>query len=239
MGSTLGTPQYMSPEQADGRLDLLGPASDVYSLGATLYYVLTGKPPIEARDLATVLKKVRTGDIPPPRATNSEIPKPLEAICLKAMALKPDDRYPTPKQLADDIERWLADEPVTAYREPWMVRGARWGRKHKTAVAALFALLTTATVSLGVSTFLISASRCTNDARKQAETNADALRNGHICQPADDSPSAAERTSCAAARLRLDCRTGLPGLPGRRSIPGRRVAATVYSRRGKRGYSRL
>ena len=108
----------MSPEQAAGRLDLLGPASDVYSLGATLYYVLTGRPPIEADDVGAILKQVQRGEFRPPRAVNPEIARPLEAICLKAMALKPEDRYASPKALADDIEHWLADEPVTAYREP-------------------------------------------------------------------------------------------------------------------------
>ncbi len=73
MGAALGTPQYMSPEQAAGRLDLLGPASDVYSLGATLFYVLTGKPPIEADDIGAVLHKVEHGEFRPPRAVNPEI----------------------------------------------------------------------------------------------------------------------------------------------------------------------
>ena len=153
--AALGTPQYMSPEQAAGRLDLLGPASDVYSLGATLYYVLTGQRPIEADDLATVLQKVERGEFRPPRAVNPEIARPLEAICLKAMALKPGDRYASPKALADDIEHWLADEPVTAYREPWQARATRWGRKHKTLVAGSFGLATAAAIALAVSTTLI------------------------------------------------------------------------------------
>ncbi|HEX8203104.1 MAG TPA: serine/threonine-protein kinase, partial [Isosphaeraceae bacterium] len=79
-GKAIGTPQYMSPEQADGALDRLGPASDVYSLGATLYSLLTGKPPFRDRDSSSVLRKVRRGDFPPPRRLDARIPRPLEAI---------------------------------------------------------------------------------------------------------------------------------------------------------------
>src|SRR4029077_10116467 len=95
MGSAVGTPSYMSPEQAAGRLDLLGPASDIYSLGATLYTLLTGKPAFQDRDVGMVLRKGEHGVFPAPRESNKEIPPALEAICLKAMARKPEDRYAT------------------------------------------------------------------------------------------------------------------------------------------------
>jgi serine/threonine protein kinase len=114
MGSAIGTPQYMSPEQAAGRLDLLGPASDVYSLGATLYSLLIGQPPVSDPDQGVVLQKVQRSDFPPPRRLRPDVPRALEAICLKAMALKPEERYATPRALADDVEHWLADEPVGA-----------------------------------------------------------------------------------------------------------------------------
>ena len=116
-GSALGTPAYMSPEQAEGDLEHLGPRSDVYSLGATLYCLLTGKPPLEG-DVADVLRRSQTGEFRPPRALDPTIDPALEAVCLKAMALKAEDRYSTAKALAEDIERWMADEPVTARREP-------------------------------------------------------------------------------------------------------------------------
>src|SRR5262245_59811878 len=85
-GMTVGTPQFMSPEQAAGRLDLLGPASDVYSLGATLYCLLTGRAPFAGRDLDAVLQAVQRGDFPPPRRVNPTVPPALEGICRKAMA---------------------------------------------------------------------------------------------------------------------------------------------------------
>src|SRR5205823_2236305 len=118
MGSAIGTPQFMSPEQAAGRLDQLGPASDVYSLGATLYCLLTGQAPFpDPRDVGEgeVLNKVQRGEFPAPRKIKAGTPPVLEAICLKAMALRPEDRYATPRALAEDIEHWLGDEPVSAY----------------------------------------------------------------------------------------------------------------------------
>jgi serine/threonine-protein kinase len=125
-GSTLGTPAYMSPEQAAGELDRLGPASDVYGLGATLYCLLTGKAPFEGDDVGALLRAVQNGDFLPPRRLDPRIDKALEAVCMKAMAKRPQDRYAGAKALAEDVERWLANEPVTAWREPWTVSFRRW-----------------------------------------------------------------------------------------------------------------
>jgi len=160
-GSAIGTPQYMSPEQASGRADQLGPATDVYGLGSTLFALLTGKPPFTGADVGAVLQKVQRGDFPAPRQMRSEVPPALEAICLKAMALKPEERYPTPRALADDVEHWLADEPVIAYRERWTERVGRWMRRHRTKVTAALALLTTAVIGLIVGLVILD--------RKQAE----------------------------------------------------------------------
>jgi serine/threonine-protein kinase len=143
-GSALGTPAFMSPEQAAGDLANLGTASDVYSLGATLYCLLTGRPPFEGRDIGRLLEAVRRGEFPPPRAVDPSIDPPLEAICLKAMALSPAGRYAAARALADDIERWMADEPVAAYRERWLRRALRWARRHRTGVAAGVAALAVA-----------------------------------------------------------------------------------------------
>src|SRR5262249_34349130 len=110
LGQAVGTPAYMSPEQAAGRLDLLGPASDVYSLGATPYALLAGRPPLEEADVGAMLRRVERGDFPLPRQVRPDVPAALEAVCLKAMALRPEDRYPSPRVLADELEHWLADE---------------------------------------------------------------------------------------------------------------------------------
>lgn len=139
-GSTLGTPQYMSPEQAAGQLKRIYPPSDVYSLGATLYCLLTGQPPFTDADAGAVLRKVQKGDFLRPRLVRRHLPPALEAVCLKAMALKPEDRYPSPRALADDIDHWLADEPVSAYRERWTKRLRRWSRSHQVLVTAAVVL---------------------------------------------------------------------------------------------------
>ena len=169
MGSALGTPAYMSPEQAAGRLDLLGPTSDVYSLGATLFTLLTGQLPIDDEDVASTLSKVQRGDVP---RLAPQVHPALEAVCVRAMALKPEDRYPSPRALAEDIEHWLADEPVSAYSEPWSSRIARWGRRHRTTVATVAVLLVAALISVSIGTVLLSgANRRIRAAQVQAIKN--------------------------------------------------------------------
>jgi serine/threonine-protein kinase len=146
-GSALGTPAYMSPEQAEGQLDRLGPRSDVYSLGATLYCLLTGVPPF-AGDPVDVIPRVRRGDYASPRAIDPTIDRALEAICLKAMALRPEDRYSSCRALAEDIERWMADEPVTAWQEPLARRARRWARRNRSLVTGAAAALLAGVVGL-------------------------------------------------------------------------------------------
>ena len=147
-GQAIGTPAYMSPEQAAGDLDKLGPRSDVYSLGATLYCLLTGRAPFGGSGLGEVLLAVRNGDFPPPRRVDPSIDRALEAVCLKAMATRPDDRHATARALADDVERWAADEPTSAWVEPLSVRARRWMRRNRSAVTAVAAAALVAMVGL-------------------------------------------------------------------------------------------
>jgi eukaryotic-like serine/threonine-protein kinase len=140
-GSKIGTPEYMSPEQAAGELEQIGPAADIYGLGATLYFLLTGKTAIQRGNQQLALEAARTGEFVPPRAIDPSIPRALESVCLKAMALRPEDRYRSSLALAVDLERWMADEPVSALSEPMTERARRWVRRHRTAsstVAASF-----------------------------------------------------------------------------------------------------
>jgi WD40 repeat protein len=155
-GSAVGTPAYMSPEQAVGRLQKVGPTSDVYSLGATLYTVLTGRPAIEAQVTAEALEKVRKGEWKPPRQVNSRTPAALDAVCRKAMALKPENRYPTALALAADVEAWLADEPVSAWREPRTLRLRRWVGRHRTLVTAAAAAAAVVMLALGAGVVLLA-----------------------------------------------------------------------------------
>jgi serine/threonine protein kinase len=156
MGQALGTPAFMSPEQAAGRWNVVGPTSDVYGLGATLYFLLTGQPPFQDPDRYAILSAVQRGDFPPPQQLNRQTPPALAAVCRQAMSLKPEDRYESATALADDVERWLADEPVAAYAEPWSTRLGRWGRRHKPLVTGAVALLLVAGLALAVGIVLLS-----------------------------------------------------------------------------------
>jgi serine/threonine protein kinase/tetratricopeptide (TPR) repeat protein len=152
-----GSPSFMSPEQAEERQEEIGPASDVYSLGAILYSLLTGQNAFGGGNLSQVLLQVRSGEFAPPRRVNATVPTALEAVCLKAMALRSGDRYRSAKALAADVEHWLADEPVSAHREPLPARVRRWGRRHRALIGTLVALLVTATAALTVSLLLVDA----------------------------------------------------------------------------------
>ncbi|MCC6492336.1 MAG: protein kinase [Pirellulales bacterium] len=157
-GRIVGTTQYMSPEQAAGRIDLLSPASDIYGLGATLYHLLAGRPAFDAADNDVVLR-VQQGRFPKPREHCRQSPRALEAVCLKAMAQKAEDRYATARELALDVERYLADERVLAYREPISARAWRWIRRHRTPVMTLMAAGAVLVAALLVGMGLLKAQR--------------------------------------------------------------------------------
>jgi tetratricopeptide (TPR) repeat protein/tRNA A-37 threonylcarbamoyl transferase component Bud32 len=147
-GEVLGTPRYMSPEQARG--EPVGPAGDVFSLGLVLYAILTGKPAFEEPNMrgAGWARSVREAAIVPPRTRDARLPRALEAICLKALSANAADRYASARALAEDVARWLADEPVTAWREPVSIWARRWMRRHRTAVAAAVMAVLTGAVGL-------------------------------------------------------------------------------------------
>ncbi len=172
LGAVVGTPAYMSPEQAEGMIELLGPPSDVYSLGATLYHLLAGRPPFEAANIGAVVRNVAKGKFPPPRQVNRTIPRALEAICLNAMQRQPADRYPSAAALAEDIERWLADEPVRAWKAPLPIRIGRWMRRHRSWVSSAAAAGCMALVALSVGiVVLTTAKQSEHQARVEAVNN--------------------------------------------------------------------
>ncbi|SIO59279.1 WD40 repeat [Singulisphaera sp. GP187] len=155
-GATVGTPAFMSPEQAAGRIEDLGPTSDIYNLGATLYYLLTGLAPFDHAPAGILLAKVQRGDFRAPSAAAlGPIPSALEAICLKAMALHPKDRYGSARSIAEDIERWIADEPVLAQPESRLAGLARWSRRHRAWVRAAAAVLAGLLVVMSIATGVV------------------------------------------------------------------------------------
>jgi serine/threonine-protein kinase len=147
-GDIMGTPSYMSPEQILGWQDRINPSSDVYSLGATLYTLLTGKPPYYTANFDELFLQVLEGKVEPPRKVKPSIPPALEAITLKAMSTTQSQRFNSSLELANDIEAWLADEPTTAYRDPLWQRVKRWLKRHPAIAAATAASVALTIVSL-------------------------------------------------------------------------------------------
>jgi WD40 repeat protein len=134
-GTVQGTPAYMAPEQAAGKSSQIGSHSDVYSLGAILYELLTGRPPYLG-SVGEVLKLVQTEDPAPPRRINPRIHPDLETICLTAMARDPGQRYPSALALAEDLERFAAGETIRARRTSLLRRTVRWVGRHPIPVAS-------------------------------------------------------------------------------------------------------
>jgi serine/threonine protein kinase len=140
-GTVLGTPAYMSPEQAGGDPEAVGTATDVFALGTILYEVLCGRPPYAATDRVASLEAARAAAIVPPSRQARAVPAALEAIALKAMARRPEARYPSAVELARDLDRWLTDQAVSSWKESTLTRLARWTRRHQTLAALLLLLL--------------------------------------------------------------------------------------------------
>ncbi len=214
MGVAMGTRAYMSPEQALGAWDILDHRSDVYSLGVTLYELVTGSRPFTGcREWSEFQDCIERGDYPYPREVNRAVPAALDAICRRAMATSPDDRYDSAMELAEDIERYLADEPVYAYREPIGVKCRRWVRRHKPFVAATIAAVTL--TILGVALFSANRYRQQRAVRDAVELR---MSGATIAGKANDLDQAIELLSEAEALCRSE-----PTMSGNRQS----LAATV------------
>ena len=135
-GAVMGTPAYMPPEPAQGKLELIDHQSDVYSLGATMYAILSRKAPFQAETAMDILMKVCNEEPIPPRKHNPEIPADVETIILKAMAKKKEDRYPSAGALAEDLKRFLSNEEIEATRPGFMTHIMRKAKRHKSAFIA-------------------------------------------------------------------------------------------------------
>lgn len=166
-GQVLGTPSYMPPEQAAGRVKEVGPESDVYSLGAVLYCLLTARPPFQSSNVVETIKQVLESDPVPPRLLNPSVDRDLETICLKCLEKDQANRYRTAKELADELQRYLAGQPIHARRIGVIGRGWRWVRR-KPTVAALAASVLVLAVAIS---FAVMVSRSALETRQLTELN--------------------------------------------------------------------
>ena len=139
----LGTPSYMAPEQAEGKAGLIGPAADIYSLGAIFYELITGRPPFKAATALETLVQVRTADPVAPSRLVPGLARDAETIALKSLHKDPSRRYATARELADDLRRFAAGEMIVARRAGPLERGWHWARRHRTVAALTVALVLT------------------------------------------------------------------------------------------------
>lgn len=148
-GQILGTPSYMPPEQAVGSKYSIGPTSDVYALGATLYCLLTGRPPFVAESVTAVLHQVTTVEPVSPSKLNHKVPRDLETICLKCLQKNPDQRYPSVLALANDLARFQEHQPILARRANVVERSLKWTRRNPALTSMVAFLLILALGGLG------------------------------------------------------------------------------------------
>jgi serine/threonine protein kinase/predicted Zn-dependent protease len=216
-GAIMGTPSYMAPEQAAGRAREVGPASDVYALGAILYALLTGLPPFRGTTVLDTLKQVQGHEPVPPTRLGLNVPRDVETICLKCLAKEPGKRYASAEELAEDLRRFRTGEPIQARPTPRWERAWKWARR-RPAAAALLGVSCAAALSLFLLTLWHNAHlqtslanalaqvRDANLVRVQAQWEA-VFQAGQEAAEKDDLQTAKIRLSEALAHIRAE-----PGL---------------------------
>jgi tetratricopeptide (TPR) repeat protein/predicted Ser/Thr protein kinase len=230
-GDVLGTPSYMAPEQAAGKAQQVGPATDVYALGAILYELLTGRPPFKAETPTDTLLQVLHNAPVPPSRLRAQTPRDLETICLKCLEKEPHKRYATAEALADDLDRFLEGRPVRARRSRWWEKAVKWARR-RPAAAALLAVSALAVLGLGLGWEWHARGERHRQARARGEVLAGLSRAQDAFLARD---WAAAHTHLEAALSRVNAEAGLedlrPEAEGRLAEAGRRQGAEEGERR--------
>jgi hypothetical protein len=232
-GQVLGTPAYMSPEQAMGEAHKVDGRSDIYSLGVILYELLTGELPFRGTK-RMLLYQVLHDEPRPPRRLNDAIARDLETICLKAMAKEPGKRYGSARELAEDLRRWLRGEPITARPVGRLERAWRWSKRNP-AVASLLAIVLLL-VTLGTGGGWLLAVRAEVEAERARDNEGVALAEKERA----NREAKVAREAAREASLRLGHAADAGGLGAE---PGRALSATAggaSAAQGRgRGLSRL
>jgi serine/threonine-protein kinase len=183
-GAILGTPQYMAPEQGGGQSKLVGPAADVYALGAILYELLTSRPPFQAGTVLDTLLLLRTQEPLSPARLRPKLPRDLETICLKCLRKAPHQRYASARALADDLRRYLAGKPIQARPTPLWEQGAKWARRRPALAVSLG--LVAAAVLAGVVGVVLFNVRLQHERSAAEESRQDAEANFRMARDAVD-----------------------------------------------------
>ena len=184
-GQIMGTPSYMPPEQAAGNAAKVGPAADVYAMGATLYALVTGRPPFQAATAIDTVLQVLSDEPVPPRRLNPSIPGDLETICLKCLEKEPASRYSSASTLAEELGRYLSGEPIRARAVGPLERARKWARR-RPAAAGLVAVSTIGVVALSLTGFFWSMQlrRFNTNLRRRVSVGETRARRGRHGTPA-------------------------------------------------------
>jgi WD40 repeat protein/predicted Ser/Thr protein kinase len=207
-GQVLGSPAYIAPEQAAGRLHEVTPVSDIYSLGAILYHLLTGRPPFQGETLPEILLQVQATEPVPPRSLNPSVPVDLQTICLKCLQKEPPRRYASARELAADLGRFLANEPIHARAVTRAERLWLWGKRRPVLASLILALQLV--VLLGIAGVLWQWQRAEGQ-RRVAEGYAARVRLNLYAGDVSFAGTAVQRGSFGVARQTLASLRPEPG----------------------------